>query len=79
MAPIDSDRMDGLIALVGSGEFTPAMAEVDRELLAATGRDRPRVAIVPAASWPDGEAVFMRWATWARTISLPSGPSRCRS
>ena len=54
--------MNGVIALVGSGEFTPAMAEVDRGLLAATGRDRPRVAIVPAASWPDGEAVFLRWA-----------------
>jgi cyanophycinase len=54
--------MNGVIALVGSGEFTPAMAEVDRGLLAATGRDRPRVAIVPAASWPDGETVFMRWA-----------------
>jgi cyanophycinase len=54
--------MNGLIALVGSGEFTPAMDEVDRALLAATGRDRPRVAIVPTASWPDGESVFMRWA-----------------
>lgn len=55
--------MSGVIALVGSGEFTPAMVEVDRALLVATGRDRPRVAIVPAASWPDGEAVFLRWAT----------------
>ena len=54
--------MNGVIALVGSGEFTSAMVEVDRALLAATGRERPRVAIVPAASWPDGEAVFMRWA-----------------
>jgi cyanophycinase len=54
--------MGGVIALVGSGEFTQAMAEVDRALLAATGRDRPRVAIVPTASWPDGEAVFKRWA-----------------
>ncbi len=54
--------MSGLVALVGSGEFTPAMAEVDRVLLVATGRDRPRVAIVPTASWPDGEAVFARWA-----------------
>ena len=53
--------MNGLIALVGSGEFTAAMAEVDRSLLASTGRDRPRVAIVPTASWPDGEATFMRW------------------
>lgn len=60
---LDSAAMEGTIALVGSGEFTPAMDEVDRALLAATGRDRPRVAIVPAASWPDGEAVFRGWAT----------------
>jgi cyanophycinase-like exopeptidase len=37
------------------------MADVDRDLLAATGRRRPRVAIVPTASWPDGEDVFRRW------------------
>jgi cyanophycinase len=54
--------MTGIIALVGSGEFTPAMDEVDRALLAATGAEHPRVAIVPTASWPDGEPVFMRWA-----------------
>ncbi len=55
------DRMNGAIALVGSGEFTSAMIDVDRGLLAATGKDMPRVAIVPAASWPDGEAVYDRW------------------
>ncbi len=59
--------MDGLIALVGSGEFTPAMDDVDRALLAATGRERPRVAIVPTASWPDGEVVFRRWAAQGET------------
>jgi cyanophycinase len=53
--------MVGLIALVGSGEFTPGMGDVDRDLLAATGRTRPRVAIVPTASWPDGEETFQRW------------------
>jgi cyanophycinase-like exopeptidase len=52
----------GPIALVGSGEFLPAMSEIDAALLAATGRDRPRVAILPTASWPDGEDVFRRWA-----------------
>jgi cyanophycinase len=51
----------GLIALIGSGEFTAAMLDVDRALLAATGRTRPRVAIVPTASWPDGEAAFRGW------------------
>ena len=54
--------MDGVVALVGSGEFTDAMREVDLDLLAATGRERPRVAIVPTASWPDGAVVFERWA-----------------
>jgi len=54
--------MSGPIALVGSGEFLPAMTDVDAMLLAATGRRRPRVAILPTASWPDGEDVFRRWA-----------------
>lgn len=54
--------MVGPVALVGAGEFLPQMAEVDRELLAASGRDRPRVAIVPTASAPDGEDTFRRWA-----------------
>jgi cyanophycinase-like exopeptidase len=53
--------LPGPIVLVGSGEFTPAMDDVDRDLLAATGRARPRVAILPTASWPDGEATFQDW------------------
>jgi cyanophycinase-like exopeptidase len=53
--------MPGPVALVGSGEFLPAMAEFDAGLLAATGRARPRVAILPTASWPDGNEVFDRW------------------
>jgi len=58
--------MLGPIVLVGSGEFTVAMEEVDRDLLAATGRARPRVAIVPTASWPDGNASFLRWIEQGR-------------
>jgi cyanophycinase len=54
--------MPGPVALVGAGEFLPSMAEFDASLLAATGRTRPRVAVVPTASYPDGEAVFQRWA-----------------
>ncbi len=54
--------MPGPVALVGAGEFLPAMAAIDAELLAASGRPRPRVAILPTASWPDGEDVFLRWA-----------------
>jgi cyanophycinase len=52
----------GPVALIGAGEFLPAMAEFDAGLLAATGRTRPRVAILPTASAPDGEEVFQRWA-----------------
>jgi len=55
--------MPGPVALVGAGEFLPEMAEFDAGLLAATGRARPRVAILPTASYPDGEEVFTRWAT----------------
>ena len=38
------------------------MAAFDASMLAATGVARPRVAILPTASYPDGEAVFQRWA-----------------
>ncbi len=54
--------MPGPVALVGAGEFLPAMAEFDRHLLEATGLARPRVVILPTASFPDGEEVFQRWA-----------------
>jgi cyanophycinase len=53
--------MPGAIVLVGSGEFTAAMDAIDRELLTASGRARPRVAILPTASWPDGEQTFLGW------------------
>ncbi len=54
--------MPGPVVLVGAGEFLPVMADLDRELLQASGARRPRVAILPTASYPDGEAVFERWA-----------------
>jgi cyanophycinase len=54
--------MPGPVALVGAGEFLPAMAAFDAGLLGATGVGRPRVAVVPTASYPDGEAAFQRWA-----------------
>lgn len=40
----------GPLALLGSGEYTPAMDETDRALLAALGRSHPRVALIPVAS-----------------------------
>jgi cyanophycinase len=55
--------MRGSVALVGAGEFLPEMAAFDRELLEASGSLRPRVAIVPTASYPDGEETFQRWAS----------------
>jgi cyanophycinase len=54
--------MVGLVALVGAGEFVPAMAEFDLGLLASTGRRRPRVAIIPTAAYPAGEDAFQRCA-----------------
>ena len=54
--------MPGSVALVGACEFLPVMAPIDAELLASVGRPRPRVAILPTASWPDGDEVFRRWA-----------------
>lgn len=40
----------GPLALLGSGEYTHAMDETDRALLAAIDRPSPRVALIPAAS-----------------------------
>ncbi len=40
----------GSLILVGSGEFTPAMDDLDREILAGLAKPRARVAIVPTAS-----------------------------
>src|SRR5467141_2554289 len=54
--------MVGLVALVGAGEFVPAMAEFDLGLLTSTGRRRPRVAIIPTAAYPAGEDAFQRCA-----------------
>ena len=63
VSQIDSRGMPGPVALVGAGEFLPAMAEIDADLLASTGVARPRVVILPTASYPDGEEVFQRWAS----------------
>jgi cyanophycinase len=53
--------MPGSVALVGAGEFLPAMGEFDQGLLGATGRARPRVVILATASYPDGEEAYQRW------------------
>lgn len=46
---MSTTRGRGPLLLAGSGEFTPAMDGVDRELLATLG-PRPRVAVVPTAA-----------------------------
>jgi cyanophycinase len=50
------------VALVGAGAFLPEMAAFDADLLATTGRRRPRVVIVPTAAFAGGEADHARWA-----------------
>src|SRR5207247_11167709 len=49
-----------VFALLGSGEFEPWTAEVDRWLLERT-IGSGRVLILPTASAPEGDAVFNRW------------------
>ncbi len=50
----------GIVALVGSGEFLPPIAPLDRALIDRLG-GTARVAVVPTASAPDGSATFQRW------------------
>jgi cyanophycinase len=55
--------MNGLIALVGSGEYLPVMDDVDRFLLThcgANGRS-PRVVCLPTAAGQEGEQSWGRW------------------
>jgi cyanophycinase len=55
--------MNGLIALVGAGEYLPVMDEIDRHLLAsvnANGRT-PRVVCLPTAAGQEGDASVERW------------------
>jgi cyanophycinase len=51
----------GTVALVGAGEFLPAIGQVDAMLLARVA-PAPRVVILPTASAPDGKPIFDRWA-----------------
>jgi cyanophycinase len=52
--------MAGRVALVGAGEFIESMRPVDEQLLSVCGGKR--VAVLPAASAPDGPGVAERWA-----------------
>jgi cyanophycinase len=57
------NNMNGLIALVGSGEYLPVMKEVDRFLLANCGaQGRPaRVVCLPTAAGQEGQPSWGRW------------------
>ena len=50
----------GAVALVGAGEYLPAMDLVDLALLARL-HDTPHVVVLPTASAPDGPGVPERW------------------
>jgi cyanophycinase len=57
--------MNGLIAIVGSGEYLPVMEDVDRYLLDSlnlNGR-KPRVVCLPTAAGQEGEASVGRWSS----------------
>ncbi|GAB1469764.1 hypothetical protein MASR2M66_06410 [Chloroflexota bacterium] len=55
--------MNGLIALLGSGEYLPVMNEVDAHLLAHCGANgrKPRVVCLPTAAGQESEASLNRW------------------
>ena len=55
--------MNGLIALVGSGEYLPIMNEIDRHLLASvdTNGPAPRVVCLATAAGQEGDASVNRW------------------
>jgi len=58
--------MNGLIALLGSGEYLPVMDEVDLFLLANCGVDakarKPRVVCLPTAAGDEGSKSISRWS-----------------
>lgn len=72
---MDDPLRHSRIGLVGSGEFTPAMAEIDREILASIGPS-PTVAILPtAAAGEDPQDWALRgvehfWRLGARSVGL---------
>ncbi len=55
--------MNGLIALVGSGEYLPVMNDTDRYLLDSLNLNglKPRVVCLPTAAGREGDASVNRW------------------
>ena len=54
--------MNGLIALVGAGEYLPVMEEVDRYLLSSVNSKTPRVVCLPTAAGQESEDSISRWS-----------------
>ena len=56
--------MNGLIALLGSGEYLPVMDDVDRYLLDSLNLNGrlPRVVCLPTAAGQEGDASVNRWS-----------------
>jgi len=54
--------MNGLIALVGSGEYLAVMNDVDRYLLASLNVKTPRVVCLPTAAGQEGDESVGRWS-----------------
>lgn len=56
--------MNGLIALLGSGEYLPVMDVVDKYLLANCGANgrKPSVVCLPTAAGQEGDASVNRWS-----------------
>ncbi len=56
--------MNGLIALLGSGEYLPVMDDVDAYLLGNCGANgrKPRVVCLPTAAGQEGDASVNRWS-----------------
>lgn len=55
--------MNGLIALVGAGEYLPVMNDIDSYLLGSvnTNGRAPRVVCIPTAAGQEGDASVNRW------------------
>lgn len=54
--------MNGLITLVGSGEYLPVMEAVDRHLLESLNVQTPRVVCLPTAAGQEGDESVNRWS-----------------
>ena len=56
--------MNGLISLAGSGEYLPAMDEIDSYLLANCGANgrKPRVVCMATAAGQEGDESINRWS-----------------